>query len=52
MRRCEGEPGESRFPALRTQRKVENMPCKRTRTCSNLTQAMQEAANDMAGFVT
>jgi len=30
-------------------KKVENTHRKRNRTCSNLTQATQEVANDMAG---
>jgi len=32
------------------QRKVQNTPRKRNKTCSNLMQATQELANDMAGI--
>jgi len=40
----------ARFSALRTQREVQKTPRKRNKTCSNLTQATQEVANDMAGI--
>jgi len=43
---------KARFPALRTQRKVQfqNTPRNRHRTCSNLTQATQGVANGVAGI--
>ena len=44
---------EAPLPALyrqHMQSKVKNMPSKSNRTCSNLPQATQKVANDMAGI--